>query len=114
MGWRYLYITLGGLGLVMSIVRSFVLHSQESPKWLVANGQVDEAVYVLNNIGKSNKSEHRVTRQDFITNTVSDTKSSRHRNFRRIIQSVVTLFTGSGQLRLMSCLIMTWALIGIW
>ncbi|KAJ0123908.1 hypothetical protein J7T55_012380 [Diaporthe amygdali] len=113
MGWRYLYITLGGLGLVMSIVRSFVLHSQESPKWLVANGQVDEAVYVLNNIGKSNKSEHRVTRQDFITNTVSDTKSSRHRNFRRIIQSVVTLFTGSGQLRLMSCLIMTWALIGI-
>lgn len=114
MGWRYLYITLGGLGLVMSIFRSFVLHSQESPKWLAANGRVEEAVVALNSISKSNKSQHRVTHEDFDIIISPGQTLLAHRDLRRIIQRVVNLFTGPGQLRLMGCLMVVWALIGIW
>lgn len=113
-GWRYLYITLGGLGLLMSIIRSFVLHSHESPKWLAANGRVEEAVVALNKISKSNHSQHRVTGEEFDVTVLPGEKSLTHRNLRRIIHRVAKLFTGPGQLRLMSCLIGIWALIGIW
>lgn len=114
MGWRYLYITLGGLGLVMSMIRSFVLHSHESPKWLATNGRVEEAVIALNKISKSNCSNHRVTVEEFDITVLPGQNLPTHRNFRRIIHRVVKLFTGPGQLHLMCCLIGIWALIGIW
>ncbi|KUL82554.1 hypothetical protein ZTR_09172 [Talaromyces verruculosus] len=58
MGWRYLQILLGGLCLVMSLIRSFVIGMKGSPKWLVTKGRIEEAVAAINSISKTNESEY--------------------------------------------------------
>jgi len=65
MGWRYIDIVLGGLCLIMSIVRSFVLEMHESPKWLVNQGRVDDAMRALNLISSKNKAEYTAELQNF-------------------------------------------------
>lgn len=111
MGWRYLYIVLGGLCLVMSLIRSFVFRSQESPRWLIACGRIPEAVDVLNAISSTNGSNYTVSVDQFIPvpeRSQNETVSI-HDNLRRAGK----LFSGPKQLRLMICLILMWILIGI-
>ncbi|KXH25724.1 hypothetical protein CSAL01_04916 [Colletotrichum salicis] len=69
MGWRYLYLTLGGLCLIMSIIRAVVIRTHESPRWLVSCGRVDEAVEVVNRISSMNRSEYTVTAAQFVRTT---------------------------------------------
>ncbi|KAH7173167.1 putative sugar transporter [Fusarium flagelliforme] len=112
MGWRYLYITLGGLCLVMSLIRAFVLRSTESPRWLISCGRMKEAAEVINNISKMNKSDYHVTENQFILIGQPETNTevrSWHANLHRAKE----LFHGPKQLRLMVGLIMIWVLIGI-
>jgi len=110
MGWRYLYITLGGLCVIMSLIRGLVIRSRESPKWLVSMGRVDEAIDVLNNISDVNKSDHRVSAANFgpaafhIHGSIS---------FQENARRALNLFRGPKQLRLMLCLIGLWVLVGI-
>ncbi|EMT65609.1 Putative MFS-type transporter PB1E7.08c [Fusarium odoratissimum] len=92
MGWRYLYITLGGLCLVMSLIRAFVLRSLESPRWLVSCGKMNEAAEVINHISRMNKSNYHVTGDNFLQPEQEK---------------------ADGEIRLMIGLIMIWALIGI-
>lgn len=112
MGWRYLYITVGGLCLVMAIVRATVLGARESPKWLVSVSRIEEAVKVLNEVSHLNGSDYRVTISQFTCrpqDTCHQTVSFKH-NFRRVGK----LFSGKKQARLMACLILLWSLVGIW
>ncbi|KAM0546949.1 hypothetical protein ACHAPJ_010609 [Fusarium lateritium] len=112
MGWRYLYITLGGLCLVMSLVRAFVLRSAESPRWLISCGRMHEAAEVINNISKMNKSSYHITEDQFLPITQTETDNE-VRSWRANIHRAAELFAGPKQLRLMIGLIMIWALIGI-
>ncbi|KAF4995955.1 hypothetical protein FGRMN_4810 [Fusarium graminum] len=112
MGWRYLYITLGGLCLSMSLVRAFVLRSVESPRWLVSCGRMKEAAEAINNISRMNKSDYHITESQFInTNQLGTT--SEVRSWRSNIHRATELFSGFKRCRLMVGLIMIWALIGI-
>ncbi|KAK1637553.1 major facilitator superfamily domain-containing protein [Colletotrichum phormii] len=126
MGWRYLYITLGGLCLIMSIIRAVVIRMHESPRWLVSCGRVDEAVEVVNRISSMNRSEYTVTAAQFVRTTrqqgdedevvanhgeeeaVAKTQSLGE-NLRRAAR----LFEGWAQVRLMICLTLLWMLVGI-
>ena len=54
MGWRYLLWTLGGLMVVLFILRFFVFHLYESPKYLMSRGRDAEAVEVIHQIAKYN------------------------------------------------------------
>jgi hypothetical protein len=110
MGWRYLYIILGGTCLILSIIRTFVLRSKESPRWLMSTGEVQAAVDVLNAISAANKSDYTATVSDFTasTQTLQQTKSLRE-NLHRMKR----LFKGPKQARLMICLILIWMLVGI-
>ncbi|KAM5543414.1 hypothetical protein V8D89_002665 [Ganoderma adspersum] len=54
MGWRYLLWTLGGLMIVLFILRFFVFHLYESPKYLMGRGRDDEAVEVIHALAKYN------------------------------------------------------------
>ncbi|KAE9383617.1 MFS general substrate transporter [Gymnopus androsaceus JB14] len=49
MGWRY---TLGGVTLLMWVLRYFVFDLQESPKYLVGRGRDEEAIKVLEHIAR--------------------------------------------------------------
>ncbi|PIL22728.1 MFS general substrate transporter [Ganoderma sinense ZZ0214-1] len=54
MGWRYLLWTLGGLMIVLFILRFFVFHLYESPKYLMGRGRDEEAVEVIHAIARYN------------------------------------------------------------
>ena len=54
MGWRYLLWTLGVLMVVLFILRFFVFHLYESPKYLMGRGRDEEAVEVIHAIAKFN------------------------------------------------------------
>ncbi|TBU23728.1 membrane transporter [Dichomitus squalens] len=54
MGWRYLLWTLGGLMVVLFIIRFFVFHLYESPRYLMGRGRDEEAVKVIHQIAQYN------------------------------------------------------------
>ncbi|KAI0754771.1 sugar transporter [Daedaleopsis nitida] len=53
-GWRYLLWTLGGIMMVLFIIRFFVFHMYESPKYLMGRGRDAEAVEIVHAIAKYN------------------------------------------------------------
>lgn len=109
MGWRYLYIILGGLCLLMSICRSFVLRMTESPKWLVTQGKLDDAVNSINTISRTNKSTFEITIDQFYPTEATDSNN----NPAIDVVIISTLFRGSKQRRSMICLTLLWLMIGI-
>ncbi|KAE8140037.1 major facilitator superfamily domain-containing protein [Aspergillus pseudotamarii] len=109
MGWRYLYIILGGLCLVMSVLRTFALGMSESPKWLVSRGELNEAVASINTISKVNKSTYVMMVDQLRPHEQDDSQSA----IKKAASMVGALFHGSKQIRSMICLILLWLLIGI-
>ncbi|TFK52666.1 MFS general substrate transporter [Heliocybe sulcata] len=60
-GWRYFLYTMGGLMLVLSILRFFVFHLYESPKYLMGRGRDEEAVEVVHKIAQYNGATSNLT-----------------------------------------------------
>ena len=54
MGWRYYVWTMGALMLVLFVLRVFVFHLYESPKYLMGRGRDAEAVDVVHAIARYN------------------------------------------------------------
>ncbi|KAL4884968.1 major facilitator superfamily domain-containing protein [Aspergillus karnatakaensis] len=110
MGWRYIDLVLGGLCLMMSIARSFVLGMHESPKWLVSQGRLEDAVTALNSISTRNKSDYTAEPGQFM-----DTPQDQliKRTWFEELLSIRELFQGRRKLRLMGTLILLWAFVGI-
>lgn len=109
MGWRYLYIILGGLCLIMSVLRTFTLGMSESPKWLVSRGELNEAVASINTMSKLNKSTYVMMVDQLRPHEHEDSKSA----IKKAASMVGALFQGSKQIRSMICLVILWLLIGI-
>lgn len=55
MGWRYEFITLGLLTLLVFFLRFAIFTFHESPKFLLGKGEEAEAIEVLHKIAKFNK-----------------------------------------------------------
>lgn len=110
MGWRYLYITIGGVCLIMAIIRALVLGTQESARWLTSCGRIEETVVVLNAISAKNKSDYRADLGQFVQ-TQQETETTQ--SFSHNVKRAVKLFAGPKRFRLMACLTGIWLLIGI-
>lgn len=54
MGWRYFVITMGGLTLIMFLVRFLCFTIFESPKYLMGKGLDDEAVRIVHEVARRN------------------------------------------------------------
>ena len=54
-GWRYSWFLLGGVVLLMWVIRFFVYPIPESPKYLLATNRVEEAFEVIEFIARENK-----------------------------------------------------------
>ncbi|GAA94743.1 uncharacterized protein L969DRAFT_94630 [Mixia osmundae IAM 14324] len=86
-GWRYMTYTLGGITIIVFILRFVVFDLQESPKFLLAQGREAEAIAVLEHIAHFNKRPSpELTLEDFdrITNesteaTATDEDSGKFR-----------------------------------
>ncbi|KAL4799463.1 major facilitator superfamily domain-containing protein [Aspergillus venezuelensis] len=110
MGWRYIEIILGGLCLLMAIARSLVLGMHESPRWLISQGRVDDAVTALNSISSTNRVEYTVATGQFCDIPADQIPK---RNWVDEIKSIKELPVGRRKIRLMVCLILLWGLVGI-
>lgn len=108
MGWRYIYIILGVLCLVMSVLRTFSLRMRESPKWLVSQGRREEAAASINTISRINKSSYSMSSSQLHDEQVETGKS-----IQAALAMIAGLFQGRRQARSMVCLILMWILVGI-
>ena len=134
MGWRYLLWTLGGLMVVLFILRFFVFHLYESPKYLMGRGRDEEAVEVIHAIAKYNgkassltakmlkeceihaiepldaeKESHDVKAQSMDTNM----RAAFMRKLRMMSDHIKALFSTKKLAYSTSLLIVSWAFIGL-
>lgn len=64
-GWRYLLFTMGAITLFVFFLRFVVFRFRESPKFLLYKGRDEEAVKVMQEIAKYNKTTTSVTLERF-------------------------------------------------
>ncbi|KAL4066875.1 major facilitator superfamily domain-containing protein, partial [Scleroderma yunnanense] len=123
-GWRYHLLAMGGIMMVMWIIRFFVFNLQESPKYLMGRGRDEDAVAAVHRVA--------VVNGKISTLTVTHLKEAEmlamesNRNNARTVTSVATtrkfskldaiqvspLFATRKLAYSTSILIVLWALIG--
>lgn len=64
MGWRYFMVAIGGLTLIMFVLRFFCFTIYESPKYLMGKGLDEEAVRVVHEVARRNKTTSALTIDD--------------------------------------------------
>ena len=55
LGWRFTFIVLGGLTLLLFVLRVIVFDIYESPKFLIAKGRDADAIEVIQKVAKRNR-----------------------------------------------------------
>lgn len=121
MGWRYFLITIGGLTLIMFLIRFVLFKIYESPKYLMGKGRDEDAIRIVHEVARRNGKEATVTLQDlkavepegYVART--DAAAAVRRNLAKKFDSkqVKTLFA-TRRLALSTSLIMAiWGLIGL-
>jgi MFS family permease len=93
-GWRYFVRTIGIITFVMFLVRFFLFHMFESPKYLLSRGRQAEAVAVVQGIASRNGRKTWLTEE--ILDAVVDDPSPRPRtrlSTTNIIKSKLTSFS---------------------
>jgi len=60
-GWRYFMYTMGGLMMLLFVIRFFIFHLYESPKYLMGRGRDEEAVEVVKKVAAYNGKETTLT-----------------------------------------------------
>ena len=61
MGWRYFLFTMGGIMMALWVIRFFVFHLYESPKYLMGRGRDEEAVRVVYKVAAYNGTTSSLT-----------------------------------------------------
>ena len=64
MGWRYFLITMGGLAMIMFLIRFVFFTIYESPKYLMGKGRNAEAVEIVHEVARRNGKTSSLTFQD--------------------------------------------------
>ncbi|KAL5602129.1 hypothetical protein FOBRF1_009662 [Fusarium oxysporum] len=120
MGWRYFTITVGGLTLLMFLVRFVLFKIYESPKYLMSKGRDEEAVRVVHTVAKKNGKTSTLSLEDlkacepegYVAQT--DTSAAFKRYLEKVDLSHIKALFVTRKLGLSTGLIMAvWALIGL-
>jgi MFS family permease len=93
-GWRYFVLTIGLITFVMFLVRFFLFHMFESPKFLLSQGRQAEAVAVVQGIALKNNKKTWLTEE--ILDAVVDDPVPRVRmrlSARNIIRNKLASFS---------------------
>ncbi|ORY35320.1 major facilitator superfamily transporter [Naematelia encephala] len=64
MGWRYFIITMGGIALCMFLIRFLAFSIYESPKYLMGKGRDEDAVRVVHEVARRNRTTSTLVLED--------------------------------------------------
>lgn len=124
-GWRYFMYTMGGLMLLLFVLRFFVFHLYESPKYLMGRGRDAEAVEVLHKVAAYNRRTSTLTLgmlQDAEHGAAPTGESKVNTSARAAVARKLKVFDGDHVRSLFatrklawstSLLIILWAFIGL-
>jgi MFS family permease len=93
-GWRYFVLTIGIITFAMFLVRFFLFHMFESPKYLLSRGRQAEAVAVVQGIALKNNKKTWLT-EEILDAVVEDTapRVRRRLSTRNIIRNKLASFS---------------------
>ncbi|KAI9861025.1 MAG: hypothetical protein M1824_002791 [Vezdaea acicularis] len=121
-GWRYFMLTMGGLAMVMFILRFVVFTLYESPKYLMGKGRDADAVQVVHEVARRNGKVSSLTLADLeLHNGLAghsaqgtDAAAALRRKLEKINLTHVRALFASPKLAYSTSLIMLiWAFIGL-
>ncbi|KAK5987207.1 MFS siderochrome iron transporter 1 [Cladobotryum mycophilum] len=81
LGWRYFVVTIGIITFAMFIMRFFLFHMFESPKFLLNQGRQHEAVAVVHGIAYRNKTKTWLTSQILDQVAAEDSERTGHAEY---------------------------------
>lgn len=122
MGWRYLLFTLGGLTVLLWIIRLSASNLSESPRFLIGVGKDDEAVAVIHKIAAYNSKTTSLTLDELtrVGNISADTKGPDKKSRGNMSQTsafttkhVKALFSTRKMAYSTSLLIVLWCIVGL-
>jgi MFS family permease len=120
MGWRYLLIALGGLTLLMFLIRFVAFTIFESPKYLMSKGRDEEAVRIVHEVAKRNGTTSDLTIEDLRACepegyvAATDVSASVKRYLQKVDSKQIRTLFSTKKLALSTGLIMAvWGFIGL-
>jgi MFS family permease len=120
MGWRWFLITMGGITVIMFLVRFWLFTIYESPKYLMGKGRDEDAVRIVHEVARRNGKTSDLTVADLkacepegYVHQANVTHAVKRKLEDIKFERVRTLF-GTRKLALSTGLIMViWAFIGL-
>ncbi|KAF2501803.1 MFS general substrate transporter [Lophium mytilinum] len=120
MGWRYFMICMGGIALIMFLVRFVAFTVFESPKFLMGKGKDAEAVRVVHEVARRNGKTSSLTLEDLeVFNPEggpqgTEAAAAIKRNLEKLNFTHVKALFATKKLAVSTSLITTvWAFIGL-
>ncbi|KAL5113548.1 hypothetical protein ACEQ8H_008587 [Pleosporales sp. CAS-2024a] len=126
MGWRYFMITMGGVGLLMFLVRFVAFSVFESPKFLMGKGRDADAVRIVHEVARRNGKPCSLTMEDLqVCESLggadrpahvqkTSTSAALKRNLQKVDASHIKALFATKKLALSTSLItLVWAFIGL-
>jgi MFS family permease len=123
MGWRYFLITMGGLSLIMFLLRFVCFTIFESPKFLMGKGRDEDAVRVVHEVARRNGKTSTLTVEELKALDALDGKDPSQRataaaavkrNLEKVnFTHIKALFATKKLAFSTSIITLVWALIGL-
>lgn len=120
MGWRYLVITLGGIGILEFIIRFACFTIYESPKFHMGKGDDEKAVEVVHEVARRNGKTSTLTVADLKACEIgsierkTDATAAIKRNLEKVNFSHIRALFATPKLAYSTGMIMLiWAFIGL-
>jgi hypothetical protein len=112
-GWRYFMVTMGGVALLMFLLRFVVFTVFESPKFLMGKGRDEEAVRVVHEVARRNGKQSSLTLEE-LQSCAGLAASGVKRNLQKLDASHIKALFATKKLALSTAIItLVWALIGL-
>ncbi|PGH26493.1 hypothetical protein AJ80_01807 [Polytolypa hystricis UAMH7299] len=119
MGWRYFILTMGGISLVMFLMRFVWFTIYESPKFLMGRGKDEDAVRVVHEVARRNGKTSWLTLEHLESigqgaNQRTDAAQAVKRNLEKLnLNHIKALFATPKLAYSTSLIIVVWAFIGL-
>ena len=125
MGWRYFMLAMGGVALLMFLVRFVCFTIYESPKFLMGKGRDAEAVKIVHEVARRNGKTSTLTLEELelcnelapagsISQPQSHTQAALKRNLEKIDTRHIKALFATRKLAFSTSLItLVWAFIGL-
>ncbi|KAI9844328.1 MAG: hypothetical protein M1837_005632 [Sclerophora amabilis] len=118
-GWRYFMIAMGGLAMIMFVLRFFCFTLYESPKYLMGRGKEEEAVRVVHEVARRNGKTSPLSLADLEVHSQhgqqgTDAAAALQRKLQKVNLTHVRALFATPKLAWSTSLIMLiWAFIGL-